>query len=58
MTNENFFLVIFKRKCQKIVRFFFLKDFIYLFMRDAEREAEAQAEGKEAGSMQGAGYVT
>ena len=34
---------------------FFLKDFIYLFMRDTERErdAEIQAEG-EAGSMQGA----
>ena len=33
---------------------FFLKDFIYLFMRDTEkeREAETQAEG-EAGSMQG-----
>ena len=33
--------------------FFFFKDFIYLFMRDTEREAETQAEG-EAGSMQGA----
>ena len=33
----------------------FKKDFIYLFMRDADREGEAetQAEG-EAGSMQGA----
>ena len=33
----------------------FFKDFIYLFMRDTEREGEAetQAEG-EAGSMQGA----
>ena len=33
----------------------FFKDFIYLFMRDTEREreAETQAEG-EAGSMQGA----
>ena len=30
----------------------FFKDFIYLFMRDTEREAETQAEG-EAGSMQG-----
>ena len=28
----------------------FLKDFIYLFMRDTQREAETQAEG-EAGSM-------
>ena len=32
---------------------FFLKDFIYLFMRDTEREAETLAEG-EVGSMQGA----
>ena len=31
----------------------FSKDFIYLFIRDTEREAETQAEG-EAGSMQGA----
>ena len=31
----------------------FKNDFIYLFMRDTEREAETQAEG-EAGSMQGA----
>ena len=31
----------------------FKKDFIYLFMKDTEREAETQAEG-EAGSMQGA----
>ena len=29
----------------------FFKDFIYLFMRDTEREAETQTEG-EAGSMQ------
>ena len=29
----------------------FLKDFIYLFMGNTEREAETQAEG-EAGSMQ------
>ena len=29
---------------------FFFEDFIYLFMRDTEREAETQAEG-EAGSM-------
>ena len=33
--------------------FFFFKDFIYLFMRDAQRETETQAE-REAGSMQGA----
>ena len=32
--------------------FFFFKDFIYLFMRDTQREAETQAEG-EAGSTQG-----
>ena len=31
----------------------FLKYFIYLFMRDTQREAETQAEG-EVGSMQGA----
>ena len=31
----------------------FLKDFIYLVMKDTEREAETQAEG-EVGSMQGA----
>ena len=30
---------------------FFFKDFIYLFMRDTEREAETQAEGEEAGSI-------
>ena len=35
------------------LQLFFFKDFIYLFMRDTEREAETQAEG-EAGSMQGA----
>ena len=33
--------------------YIFFKDFIYLFMRDTQREAETQAEG-EAGSMQGA----
>ena len=36
----------------KIYSFFFFKIFIYLFMRDTQREAETQAEG-EAGSMQG-----
>ena len=35
----------------KDIYLFILKDFIYLLMRDAEREAETQAEG-EAGSMQ------
>ena len=33
--------------------FIYIKDFIYLFMRNREREAETQAEG-EAGSLQGA----
>ena len=33
--------------------FGFLKDFIYLFMRDIQREAEIQAEG-EAGFLRGA----
>ena len=33
--------------------YYFFKDFIYLFMRDTEREAETQAEG-EAGPLQGA----
>ena len=31
----------------------FFKDFIYLFMRDTQREAETQAEG-EVGSLWGA----
>ena len=35
----------------------FFKDFIYLFMRDTQKEAETQAEG-EAGSMQAAQRVT
>ena len=37
----------------------FFKDFLYLFMRDTEREggAETQAEG-EGGSMQGARHGT
>ena len=39
------------------MEFFFFKIFIYLFMRDTEREAETQAEG-EAGSMQGVGCGT
>ena len=39
--------------------YIFFKDFIYLFMRDTqrEREAETQAEG-EAGPMQGARHGT
>ena len=37
--------------------FLFLKDCIYLFMRDTKREAETQA-GGEAGSMQGARHGT
>ena len=44
-----------------LFNFIFLKDFIYLFIRDTEkerkREAETQAEG-EPDSMQGAGYGT
>ena len=40
--------------CTHLIFPFFNKDFIYLFMRDAEREAETQAEGGEAGPMQGA----
>ena len=36
---------------------FVFKDFIYLFLRDTERETETQAEG-EAGSMQGAQFGT
>ena len=36
---------------KSIFFFFFLKDFIYLFMRDTERE-------REAGSIQGARYGT
>ena len=36
-----------------LISLFFKKDFIYLFMRDTQREAEKQAEG-EAGSTQGA----
>ena len=42
---------------QLCVSLFFIKDFIYLFMRDTQREAEPQAEG-EAGSMQGARHGT
>ena len=33
--------------------FICFQDFMYLFMRDTQREAETQAEG-EAGSLQGA----
>ena len=38
---------------QVIKEISFFKDFIYLFMRDPEREADTQAEG-EAGSLRGA----
>ena len=41
-------------RCPSFPFFFLFIDFIYLFMRDTEREAETQAEGGEAGSMQGA----
>ena len=37
----------------KILTFILLKDFIYLFIRDTEREKETYSEG-EAGSLQGA----
>ena len=46
------FLIFLKSESLSQPIFFFFKDFIYLFMRDTEREAETQAEG-EAGSMQG-----
>ena len=36
-----------------LIIYIYFKDFIYLFIRDTQREAETQAEG-EAGSMQGA----
>ena len=41
--------------CKAFIYFIlFFKDFVYLFMRDPEREAETQAEG-EAGSLREAG---
>ena len=42
-------------KCRKSFKqkIYIFKDFIYLFMRDTEKEAETQAE-EEAGSSQGA----
>ena len=40
-----------KYSLEKVLYFF--KDFIYLFMRDTQRETETQAE-VEAGSLQGA----
>ena len=43
--------------CTVQLLFYFFKDFIYLFMRDTEREAETQAEG-EAGYLQGARHGT
>ena len=58
----GFFLFVFIKVDWSLVKlnfkerkFIFFKDFIYLFMRDTEREkeAETQAEG-EAGSIQGA----
>ena len=47
------------KSCHNLAFLFFLlkKDFIYLFVRDTEREAETQAEG-EAGSMQGTRHGT
>ena len=38
--------------CLRLDSFIFYKYFMYLFMRDIEREGDTQAEG-EAGSMQG-----
>ena len=52
MTFCWFFLPSSAIKSWHLKFFFFFLDFIYLFMRDTEREAETQAEG-EAGSMQG-----
>ena len=46
----NFYWIYFPVSDMKMC---FLKDFIYLCMRDTEREAETQAEG-EAGSLRGA----
>ena len=43
-----------RRKGNKLLLLLLFKYFIYLFMRDTEREAETQAKG-EAGSMQEAG---
>ena len=48
--------IVLKFFSDQILKDFFVcvcEDFIYLFMKDTEREAETQAEG-EAGSMQGA----
>ena len=39
--------------CEDFPKYFFFKRFIYLFMRDTQREAETQAEG-EGGILQGA----
>ena len=61
-SNNEITNTLFSYKAFNIMMFFTLKDwvfkfffkgFIYLFMRDTQREAETQAEG-EAGSPQGA----
>ena len=52
-TNAAATVHIQKMNLNTCLRSFFFKAFIYLFMRDTQREAETQAEG-EAGSMQGA----
>ena len=52
--SEFKFYLICHLNCMSLSFLFFFKDFIYLFMRDTEREAETQAEG-EAGFLQGAG---
>ena len=41
-----------------MVIFFFFLDFVYLIMRDTEREKEAKTERENGGSMQGAQYGT
>ena len=48
-----YYLYILCELCVQALCSFFKKDFIYLLMRDRDREAETQADG-EAGSMQGA----
>ena len=48
MMNRRIFLTLGKPE-----HFLFFRDFIYLFMRDTQREAETQAE-EEAGSLWGA----
>ena len=53
MTKSIIFIVV-SSVIKYAVEYLFFKDFIYLFMRDTERDTGTQAEGEEAGSMQGA----